>query len=98
MDRGLVSFLCDMRAETIDEELAIGFHSNCQMSVRVDEPGAQGNIAEIDRVGAGRNSQAGSGCGDLFSLDQDHATCFNPIRLAVEDPCGFESDSHLIRT
>jgi hypothetical protein len=94
MDRGLVSFLCDVMPEAIDKELVIGFHSDCQMRVRVDEAGAQRDIAEIDPIGAGRDSQVGSACGDLFSLDQDHATCLDPIRFAVEDSRSFESDSH----
>lgn len=64
------------------------------MSVRVDETGAQGDIAEIDQFGAGRDSQAGSAGGDRLSFDQDHTACFNPIRFAVEDSRGFEGDSH----
>ncbi len=94
LDRGLVSSLRDVKPEAIDEKLVVGFHSDCQMRVRVDEAGAQCDVAEIDPLRAGRDSQVGSACGDLFSLDQDHAASFNPIRFAIEDSCGFESDSH----
>src|SRR5579862_3184677 len=95
MDRGLVGFLRHMLPEAIYEELVIGFHSDCQMRVRVDEAGAQRNVAEIHPVGAGRDSQVGTGCIDQSSLDQDHAASFDPGRFAVEDSRSFESYRHL---
>src|SRR6202011_3627185 len=98
IDRSLIGFFRDVLPEAIDQVLVVGSYSNCQMSVCVDETGAQRDVAEIDSLGAGRDPQVRSAGGNLFSLDQDHATCFNPIRLAVEDPCGFQSDSHSILT
>ena len=82
----------EIRTLTTPQEL---FGAAAEVVVQcANEAGAQRDIAEIDPIGAGRDSQVGSACGDLFSLDQDHATCLDPIRFAVEDSRSFESDSH----
>ena len=67
-----------------------------EMRVRVDEPGQQGRVAEIDDLGAGRHVDALADRGDMSTADE-HRHSSAHFADAVEEASGAQGDDRLRR-
>jgi len=68
-----------------------------QMSMGVDEAGAERGIAEVDHRRTVRDRQPLADGQDLLALDDHHAALDQDVRLAVEQPGCLEHDGLRLR-
>src|SRR5207248_1467090 len=89
--RGEQRLLRDGFLHRIENALAVigGVHKR-QMRVRIDEPGRQRDIAELDGSGAPRNRRVRADAGDARPNDHHHAR--RAYLMAVEEPRRLEDE------
>jgi hypothetical protein len=77
--------------------LGIGERAADDVDVRVDEPGQERRVAEVDHAGARRDGHTGLRAhrGDAVTSDHDRSVAQDGAAVAVDEPSRLEDDRRL---